>query len=156
MGEVYNLRTEDETFFVEGVLTHNCSHFFEHIPGLDRPRFMEEVWRILKEGCSATFITPYWSSVRAVQDFSHAFPPVVAESYHYFSAVGRKQLGVEHGWYDMKCNFDVDFPHQMVDAMWVARSPEALAWAAKHYSNVVHDITARLTKRPLVKGNGAA
>ena len=53
-----------------------CSHFLEHIPhgnGFNDPffDFFNEVWRILKPGGKATFITPYYTSMRAFQDPTH-------------------------------------------------------------------------------------
>jgi SAM-dependent methyltransferase len=125
----------------------HCSHFLEHVGGLQRPRFMEEVYRVLKVGCSATFITPYWSSERSVQDFSHAWPPVAPPSYLYFNKKWREDNKLTHGLYDIKADFDIDFPGQQIDGLWANRHPEAQNWAARHYTNVILDLTVRLKKK---------
>lgn len=82
-----------------------CAHFFEHIPAKLRPKFMDEVWRICKPGAKVTIICPHWDSVRAIQDFTHEWPPVAAESFLYFSAAVRKSSGLEH--MGIKCDFDL-------------------------------------------------
>jgi SAM-dependent methyltransferase len=123
------------------------SHFLEHVPGPQRPRFMEEVYRILKVGCCATFITPYWSSERAVQDFTHAWPPLAPPSYLYFNKKWREDNKLTHGAYDLNCDFDIEFPSQMIDGLWSQRHTEAQNWAARHYTNVILDLTARLKKK---------
>jgi len=145
---VHDLSHYPWPFATDSVDEIHCSHFFEHVPGPERGVFMDEVYRVLKVGCFATFITPYWACVRAVQDFTHAWPPISAESYYYFQRAWREANKLTHGHYDLKCNFDpIDFPGQALDGMWAQRAPEALAFAAKHYVNVIHDLTARLTKK---------
>lgn len=125
----------------------HCSHYLEHIPGLDRPRFMEEVYRILKVGGKATFITPYATSTRAIQDFSHAWPPVCAETYLYFNRAWREMNKLTHGWYNIRCDFDFSFPQQSLDPEVNNRAAEVVQFWAKHYNNVVQDLWAVLVKR---------
>jgi SAM-dependent methyltransferase len=67
------------------------SHFFEHVPGSIRGKLMDEVYRILIPGGKAVFITPYWSSMRSVQDFTHQWPPICETSYLYFNKGWREQ-----------------------------------------------------------------
>lgn len=82
-----------------------CSHFFEHVPAKLRARFMDEVWRILKPGAQAVFITPMWNSVRAIQDFTHEWPPIAPESFLYFNAATREASGLTH--MGIGCDFDL-------------------------------------------------
>lgn len=124
-----------------------CSHFFEHVPAHLRPRFMEELWRILKPGAGALLTTPYAWSARSIQDFTHEWPPICAESYIYFNESWREANKLTHGHYDIDCNFDVHFPGQVLDPMWAARHPDALAFASKHYVNVIADLSCLLVKR---------
>src|ERR1044071_8447624 len=46
-----------------------CSHFIEHV--VDLIAFMNEVWRVMKSGGTATFVAPYYTSVWAIQDPTH-------------------------------------------------------------------------------------
>lgn len=48
-GPVFNLETGDNTFFLEGLLTHNCSQGLEHIPRRDVSDTLDEWIRVLKK-----------------------------------------------------------------------------------------------------------
>jgi len=82
-----------------------CSHFFEHVPAKLRPTFMDELYRVLVLDGTATIIVPYWQSPGAVQDFTHEWPPVCAQSFLYFNRDARRLMGLEH--YPVTCHFDV-------------------------------------------------
>lgn len=122
------------------------SHFLEHIPGHDRPKFMDEVYRVLKPGAKAVFVTPYYSSMRAVQDFTHAWPPLSDMSFYYFNKTWRETNKLTHGYYEMVCDFDVLIGHAY-SPMVAVRNAEYQQYAARHYVNAVDDIHAHLTKR---------
>lgn len=124
----------------------NCSHFFEHIPGLDRPKFMDEIHRILKKGKTVTIVVPYGGSNRAIQDYTHAWPPVVAETFLYFNKKWRTDNKLLHGLYDMKCDFDFGYGYAL-DGDWAVRANEAQQFAIKHYVNAATDLQVTLTKR---------
>lgn len=81
------------------------AHFFEHVPARFRAAFMDEIWRICEPGAKVTIITPHWDSVRAIQDFTHEWPPIAAESFLYFNAAVRKSSGLEH--MGIKSDFDL-------------------------------------------------
>ena len=122
-----------------------CSHFFEHIPGPTRIPFMDELWRILKVGGKATIITPYYSSMRAVQDPTHAWPPICEASYLYFNAEWRRINMLDHG-YLGTCDFDFTYgyiPDQEI-TLW---NQERRDNAIKRNINVVNDLQVTLTKR---------
>ena len=123
-----------------------CSHYFEHIPGLDRPKFMDELHRILKKGATATILVPYAGSNRSIQDYTHAWPPVCAESFLYFNKKWRTDNKLTHGLYEMKCDFDFGYGFAL-DGDWIPRAQEAQQFAVKHYHNAVTDIQITLTKR---------
>jgi hypothetical protein len=92
--------------FPEGSVAEVYSaHFFEHVPAKLRPKFMDEVWRICAPGAQVTLITPHWDSVRAIQDFTHEWPPIAAESFLYFNAQVRKDSGLEH--MGISCDFEL-------------------------------------------------
>lgn len=122
----------------------HCSHFLEHLDGPERIRFMVELYRVMKPGARALIITPYWSWVGAIQDPTHKWPPIAEQSYLYFNAVARANMGVEH--YNIACDFDVEFGG--VPAPEVSRMPpNEQAMARKHSLNAVLELHTTLTRR---------
>ncbi len=121
-----------------------ASHFFEHVPQQLRGKFMDEVWRVLVAGGKATFITPYWSSMRAVQDPTHMWPPICEASYLYFNKDWRKTNKLDH--YDIHCDFDYGYGYQL-NPQVAARNQETQGFMATHYVNSVTDLIVTLTKR---------
>lgn len=93
------------SFLTGSVSNIHCSHFFEHVPAKLRPKFMDEVWRICSPGAEVVIITPHWRSVRAIQDFTHEWPPIAPESFLYFNAETRRNSGLEH--MGIACDFDL-------------------------------------------------
>lgn len=124
----------------------NCSHFLEHIAGLDRPAFMDEVYRIMKVGAKAQFITPYYSSSRSVQDFTHQWPPVCEGTYLYFNKGWREANKLTHGLYDVKSDFDFTYGYSM-DSEVSSRNQEYQQFAIKHYINAAMDLFVTLVKK---------
>lgn len=122
-----------------------CSHFFEHIPGLQRPAFMEECYRIMKTGSKLQIITPHWSSARSVQDFSHAWPPVAESSFLYFNKNWREANKLTHGLYDIKADFNFTYGYS-IDQDVSSRNQEYQSFAAKHYNNALMDVYVTLIK----------
>lgn len=106
MGMAYMKSDEIEEIF--------CSHFVEHI-GDELIAFMDEAHRVLKPGGLFRIRCPYYTSIRAVQDPTHK--RFISEAmFQYFSAEGRKRLGMDH--YPIKADFDVQemrfhFPEEM-------------------------------------------
>lgn len=142
--EVFDLRQTPWPWAKGAYARVYCGHLFEHLTGEQRIAFMEELWRMLKVGATATIVTPYAWSWRAVADPTHVFPPVVEQSYLYFNREWREANRLGH--YPIKCDFDftcsyvfnpdVTFPDD------VARGQGLL-----HYLNVVDDLETVLTKR---------
>lgn len=124
----------------------HCSHFFEHVPGMMRPRFMDELHRILEKGAKAVIIVPYGNSDRAVQDYTHAWPPVVAESFLYFNKEWRTKNGLTHGDYAMKCDFDFGYGYAL-DPSVATRSADVQQFSLRHYQNAASDLMVTLTKK---------
>jgi hypothetical protein len=146
-----------------------ASHFFEHVPQDKRFAFMDECWRVLKScGCDkecptvsigpnmfastpcpepggkCTFITPYWSSMRAVQDPTHMWPPICDSTYLYFNKEWRKSNRLDH--YPVKCDFNFSNGYGL-DQDVMNRSSETQQFWFKHYLNVIPDLHATLIKR---------
>ncbi len=121
-----------------------CSHFFEHIPGRLRGKWMDELYRVLAPGGKAVITCPYFASMRATQDFTHEWPPISEASFLYFNKGWRQQNGLDH--YPVSCDFDFGYSFVM-DAAWGTRADEARAFAMRHYQHVVMDVIVHLTKR---------
>jgi hypothetical protein len=68
VGPVYNLETEDSTFFLEGILTHNSSHHFEHIARWEQDELWSEVFRITKPDGQIEIIVPSldWAAAKVI------------------------------------------------------------------------------------------
>jgi hypothetical protein len=124
----------------------NCSHFFEHVPARLRGKFMDELYRVMAPEAKAQFITPYYTSVRATQDYSHEWPPVSQNSYLYFNKGWREQNKLTHGNYDLKCDFDFSYGYS-INAGWIARNDEARAFAMQNYVNPIDDLHVTLVSR---------
>jgi len=123
----------------------NCSHFFEHLHGHQRGAFMDECYRILKPGGKLFIIVPYWSSSRAVQDFTHQRPPVCEASFCYFSKPWREANKLTHGAYDLKSNFDFTCAYGL-DQDVSTRHIDYQQAAVKQYLNSVSDLFVTLVK----------
>jgi Methyltransferase domain len=122
-----------------------CSHFFEHLTGPERVDFMNELYRVLAKGGTATIITPYWSSMRAIQDPTHAWPPICEASYLYFNAEWRAANKLDH-YLGIRCDFDYAYGHDVPNE-WASKNVETLMYAIGHYLNVAADLHVTLTKR---------
>ncbi len=120
------------------------SHFFEHLSGPERMPFMDEMWRVMKPGAKATIITPFYSSSRAIQDPTHAWPPVCEASYLYFNKKWRDDNKLSH--YPIVADFDFTLGYGL-DAEVSLRNEEHQRYAVKHYINSVLDLQVVLTKR---------
>ena len=141
---VHDLRVTPWPWTDGSVAEVHSSHFFEHLTGTERIPFMEELWRILVPAGTATIVTPYWASMRAVQDPTHQWPPVCEASYLYFNKSWREQNGLDH--YPITCDFDFSYGY-VLDGAWAVRHQEARDFALRHYVSVVNDLQVILTKR---------
>jgi hypothetical protein len=122
-----------------------AQQFLEHIPREKRFRFMDELWRVLKPGAKAGMITPYWASMRAIQDPTHEWPPVCEAFYAYLSEEWRIINGLNH--YGVTCNFNAGGIHGMTPE-YASKSAETIEFSVKHYLNVANDLFITLTKLP--------
>lgn len=134
--EKYPWKFEDES--VDEI---HCSHYVEHVT--DLIKFMDEIHRVLKKGCRATIIAPYYSSMRAWQDPTHK-RAISEATFLYFNKGWRDQNKLDH--YGIKSDFDFTFGY-MIDPLWATKHEETRAFAIAHYINIVMDIQVVLTKR---------
>lgn len=122
----------------------HCAHYFEHLDAPARLRFLTEVHRVLAPGAKITLVVPHARSDGAVQDPTHAWPPLVENSFAYFSREGREKLRVPH--YDIPFDFGVEVG-VMFTPHWAKRPKEERLHALAHYHNVAFELVAFLTKR---------
>lgn len=118
-----------------------CNHYIEHTK--DLIAFMNELYRIMVPGATAMIRAPYYNSVRAWQDPTHT--RVISEAtFLYYNKGWRIQNKLDH--YPIKADFDFSFGYDFMPD-WAMRAEEARAFAVRHYTNVVMDITVVLIKK---------
>lgn len=131
----------------ESVDEARAIHVFEHFDGLERVRFMNELYRILKPGAGCVILVPAPFSHRAIQDFTHKWPPVAAESFFYFNAEWRRQNKLTHGDYaKIGCDFDFN-SHGMNAPLWSQRAEEVKQFSMIHYVNALTDLQVLVIKK---------
>ena len=128
----------------------HSSHFVEHLSGMERVWFFNELYRVMKVGATAKIITPHWCSSRAYGDPTHAWPPVGEMTYYYLSKEWREgnsphcdSRHVEWGYY---CDFHAVWGYGMNQAL-LTRAPEFQQNALTWYKEAAQDLHATLTKR---------
>jgi SAM-dependent methyltransferase len=119
-----------------------CSHYAEHVREFSP--FMDEVYRVLKVGATATIVGPYYTSMRSFQDPTH-HSALSEARFLYYNRRWREQNRLSH--YPIRADFDAAFGHVWTPD-WEGRSQEARDFALRHYWNVVADLQVVLTKRP--------
>ena len=116
-----------------------CSHFVEHL--YDLCSFMDECWRILKDGGTMILVHPYQTSTRAWQDPTHV-RAINEVTWYYFSKEWRELQKLDH--YPLKCDFEVDTISAAYNEPWNLKSEESRQFAMAHYWNVISDLTVIL------------
>lgn len=122
----------------------NCSHFFEHVPAAMRPKFMEELYRVMEKGAQVRVVVPVGD--RMFQDFTHQWPPVVVGSFLYFNRKWREAQKLEHGEYAIDADFDFTYGYTLHPAI-AKRDAEYKQHAVQFYPNAATDLIVTLTKR---------
>lgn len=121
----------------------HCSHFLEHLTGMERVHFFNELYRVLVDAGKATIIVPHWSNERAYGDPTHQWPPVVFFSFYYLNKDWRAQNAPHCGY---ECHFEATGGNQ-IGAPWSNRNQEVQAFAQAHYTNVASDLICTLVKK---------
>lgn len=118
-----------------------CSHYIEHVE--HQIPFIDELYRIMKQGAKATIVAPYYTSMRAWQDPTHV-RPICEASFLYYNKQWREANKLDH--YGIKSDYDFSYGYQL-NPDWAARSQEARDFAIKYYWNVISDIYVTLVKK---------
>ena len=112
-----------------------CSHYIEHTE--DIKSFMEEIYRIVIPKGVVRFIAPYYSSIRAMQDFTHK-RFISENTFLYFVKDWIEANKLDH--YNINCNFQIESIKYIYGPEWKARAKQAQEFARKYYVNAVEDI----------------
>jgi len=146
---VHDLTAAPWPFGDDSVDEARSTHFLEHLTGPQRVAFMDELWRVLKPGAECQIVVPYWSSMRAVQDYTHQWPPLCEASFLYFNKGWRAQNKLDH--YAVKCDFDFTYGYVLAPHL-LTRAEEYRTFAVGNYLNAVSDLQVTLTKRAKAPG----
>lgn len=122
----------------------HCSHFLEHLTGVERVHFMNELYRVLKVGSACLIVVPHWASNRAYGDCTHAWPPV-SEMYFYYLAADWRAQNAPHNYF-YKCDFSATWGYSMRQDLLV-RNQEYQNFAISNFKEACQDIIATLTKK---------
>lgn len=118
-----------------------CSHYIEHVS--DFCAFMNELWRVMIPGGTATVIAPYYTSMRAWQDPTHK-RAISEATFLYGNKEWRTSQGLDH--YPITCDWDFSYGYQLAPEL-ATRNQEYRDYAIKHLANAVTDIHVTLTRR---------
>lgn len=121
----------------------HCSHFLEHLTGVERVHFMNEVYRILKPGAKCTVVVPHWASNRSYGDVTHQWPPI-SEMYFYYLSVAWRAVNAPHNNF-YKCNFNASWGYSMRQDL-VVRTQEYQNFALQNFKEAAQDTIATLIK----------
>jgi hypothetical protein len=105
---------------------------------------MNEAHRIMKVGANMEIIVPHWSSMRAVQDPYHKWPPLAETSFLYFNQGWLKQNLLTH--YPITADFDFPYGYGLADEVRTWNS-ERQQYAMKYLVNAIQDLHMTLQKR---------
>jgi len=109
-----------------------------------RGPYMDEIYRVLVPEGKAHVWVPYYTSMRAIQDYAAQWPPFCEASFMYFNREWRK---LNHPERSLKCNFDFTFGYQ-AEPETANKNEETRAFWIKHYANAVQDLRVVLVKKP--------
>lgn len=121
----------------------HSSHFLEHLTGLERVHFVNELYRVLIPGGQAQIIVPHWNSCRAYGDYTHQWPPVSEFWFYYLSKEWRAQNAPHNDAYT--CHFAATWGYSMHPSI-IPRSAEYQQNALTFYKEAAQDIIATLVK----------
>jgi len=121
-----------------------CTGVLEYIAGIERGRFMDELYRILVPEGTATIRVLYWNTSMAYHDYRLQWPPLAEQSFLMFNKDWREKNDKQ---VDLKCDFDFTYGFTY-DVDTAQRNVETQAFNIKHYTNSANALQVTLTKRP--------
>jgi SAM-dependent methyltransferase len=142
---VHDLTQFPYPFADESVDCMFSSHFVEHLDGIERMKFFDECYRILKHGGKMRHLHPYYKSVRAIQDPTHKWPPISENSYLYWDKTWREANKLDH--YPISCDFEFSVYYVWQDGTVANKNEETKFFMIDKYWNVVADMIVDMVKR---------
>jgi hypothetical protein len=130
----------------ESVKEVTCPAILEYVPGKLRGKFMEELYRILIPGGTATIVSAYYAGSMGVQDFRYEWPPIAEQSFLFFNKGWREAQSAN---LELACDFDFTYGY-VFEPECAAKSPDVQPFWVKHYGNTVNALQVNLTKRPAI------
>lgn len=128
----------------------HTSHFIEHLTGLERVHFWNELYRVLVPGGKCQVIAPDFSSGRAYGDPTHQWPPFCAFALYYLSRDWRKanapHVDVEFSPSGFSCDFAAMGGHTLHPDI-VAWNDERRNYAQTWYKEACQDLVITLEKK---------
>lgn len=121
------------------------SHFIEHLDGIERCHFWNELYRVLKPGATAQIITPHGSSGRAYGDPTHKWPPIYEMAFFYLSREWRDQ-NAPHTNDLLNCDFEATWGYGLNPQLH-SRNLEYQQFAVNYYREAIWDLIVTVTKR---------
>lgn len=130
----------------ESIEEISCLMQLQYVPGKDRGKVMDEMYRVLVKGGTTRIAVPYWSSKRSVQDYMTESPAIVEDSFLYFNKGWRE---LNHPDRKLKCDFSFDAScvSYQLPAEIHGRSDEVRSDMILHNNNTVLDMIVVLTKK---------
>lgn len=120
-----------------------CAGVLEYIPGKDRGRLMDEIYRILVPGGTVMVSVLYWTSSMAYHDYRFEWPPIAEQSFLIFNKDWRAK---EKPDLDLACDFDFTYGFSFLPET-AGRSAETQAFHVAHYTNAAQALQLVLTKK---------
>jgi hypothetical protein len=140
----FDVRVAPWPFADQSVGEVYSNQFLEHLTGPERMPFMNELWRVMAVDAKATIVVPYWSSMRSIQDPTHAWPPLCEASFLYFNKKWREDNKLTH--YALTCDFDFAYGYSL-HPQFAQKNDEMRQFAVANYVNAVMDVQVTLTRR---------
>ena len=134
----------------ESVAEIHMSHAMEHFTGKERVKIVNEMYRVMQPGASASVITPYWCSNRAYGDFTHQWPPVSEMWFYYLNKKWRSENApdndIEYNPDGYSCNFECTWGYTL-HPEFQSKNQERQTFAIQFYKDAVFDILATMVKK---------
>lgn len=147
---VLDAGTQQWPFEDGSVESIHTSHFMEHLTAPQRVYFVNEAYRVLRDGGQCLITVPHWGSARAYGDPTHQWPPVSEFWFYYLSRDWRAQnaphTDAKHWPQGFNCHFEATWGYATHPTLQV-RNQEFQMFALQFYKEAAQDICATLTKR---------
>lgn len=137
----------------ESVDEAHSSHFIEHLDGMERIHFWNELYRVLKVGAKAQIIGPDWANSRAYGDPTHKWPPFSDFCCYYLDKKWRETQAPHCDSRYVEWGYSCDFEFVSASSWdgnhpeFLGRSDDARAYAVRNFKNSVIDLIINVTKR---------